>query len=343
MEHFPQASWWSSRCWPGQLKGPQNEHEESGRISGIWKQLSTFTNWQIQEQFVVATTLRPRRYRARYLECAIQGPTARQDADEAERARWIQVLADMLKATHTSMSQLLSTSTKLLRGGRTVSTLRSGVRVLRRFLSLLALNHQQVYPLSWLQLTEYLRVNHEEPCSSAGLKNTYQANSFLKEMAGVPSKQRFTNSQLYHVFHQELLASALPGRPSKQAPRSLVPVLAALNPLVVDHDTPQYFRMFAWWLLLQACHAQGQRPLRHQASRRAASRPHARSQADTVQDNRGRPKPDVQKACCGCVLFCPEPKNRLGAVDEHGEHPERLLAPSPGHTLPRLSQEGAGV
>ena len=172
MEHFPQVFWWSSRGWLGQLKGPQNEHEESGCISGIWKQLTTFTNWQMQELFVVATTLRPRRYRARYLECAIQGPIARQDADEAELARWIQVLADMLKATHTSMGQLLSTSTKLLGGGRTVSTVRSRVRVLRRFLSWLALNHQQVYPLSWLQLTEYLRVKLEEPCSQSWSEDT---------------------------------------------------------------------------------------------------------------------------------------------------------------------------
>ena len=124
------------------------------------------------------------------------------------------------------------------------------VRVLRRFLSWLALNHQQVYPLSWLQLTEYLRVELEEPRSRAGLKNTNHAYSFLEEMAGVPSEQRFTNSQLYHVFHQELLASALRGPPSKQAPRFLVAVLAALKPLVVDHDTPQYLRMFVWWLLL---------------------------------------------------------------------------------------------
>ena len=36
-------------------------------------------------------------------------------------------------------------------------------------------------------------------------------------------------------------------------------------------------------------------------------------------------------------------KNRLEAVDEHGELPERLLAPSPSLTRPRLSQEGAGV
>ena len=119
----------------------------------------------------------------------------------------------MLKATRTSMGQLFSTSTKLLGGGRTVSTLRSRVRVLRRFLSLLALNHQQVYPLSWLQLTEYLRVKLEEPCRRAGLKNTHHAYSFLEEMAGVPSEQRFTNSQLYHVFHPGVARLSPPWSP----------------------------------------------------------------------------------------------------------------------------------
>ena len=121
------------------------------------------------------------------------------------------------------------------------------------------------------------------------------------------------------MFHQELLASALPGRPSKQA----------LKPLVVDHETPQYLRMFAWWLLLQACHAQGQRPLRHQASRRAASRPQARSQADTVQDNRGRPKLDAQKACCGCVLFGPVPKTGGGQFTSMANCPRDYLLPAP--------------
>ena len=119
------------------------------------------------------------------------------------------------------------------------------------------------------------------------------------------------------MFHQELLASALPDRPSKQA----------LKPLVVDHDTPQYLRMFAWWLLLHACHAQGQRPLRHQASRRAASRPQACNHSD--QDNRGRQKPDVQKACCGCVLFCPEPKTGCGQLTSMANFPRDYLLPAP--------------
>ena len=97
IEHFPQASGWSSRGWPGQLKGPQNEHEESGRISGIWKQLSTFTNRQSTVLGVCDSGTNSTAKRGR-------GRTG---------ARSIQVLAVTLKATHPSMGQLLSTSTKL--------------------------------------------------------------------------------------------------------------------------------------------------------------------------------------------------------------------------------------
>ena len=72
--------------------------------------------------------------------------------------------------------------------------------------------------------------------------------------------------------------------------------------------------------------AQGQRPLRHQASR-CASRPQACSHAD--QDNRGRPKPDIQKACCGCVLFCPEPKTGWGQLTSMANFPRDYLLPAP--------------
>ena len=119
---------------------------------------------------MVATTLRPRRYRARYLECAIQGPTARQDADEAERARWIRALADMLKATRTSMGQALVHQHEAPR---------------RRSYCIYP-------PFSRPRASSFpLVVGLEPPASGAGLKNTHQAYSLLEEMAGVPSEQRF--------------------------------------------------------------------------------------------------------------------------------------------------------
>ena len=44
------------------------------------------------DQVAAAATLPPRRFRARYQQGPFQGPSARKDAEEAERARWIQDL-----------------------------------------------------------------------------------------------------------------------------------------------------------------------------------------------------------------------------------------------------------
>ena len=53
------------------------------------------------------------------------------------------------------------------------------------------------------------------------------------------------------VIYKEMLSSATPGRLSKQAPRMLITMIAALENLVSEVDTPPYLRVFAWWLLLQ--------------------------------------------------------------------------------------------
>ena len=47
------------------------------------------------------------------------------------------------------------------------------------------------------------------------------------------------------------MASALPGRPPRQTPRFNTIVLAALEDYVVGLDTPKYWRVFSWWLLVQ--------------------------------------------------------------------------------------------
>ena len=123
------------------------------------------------------------------------------------------------------------------------------VSVFRDFLSWLALNHQQVHPLSWLQLTEYLLVKLEEPRRRAGLKHTPRLH--------IPGRDGWCAFRA--ALHKLLVFPRVPPGvarlsppwfPLKQAPRFLVAVLAALKPLVVDNDTPQYLKMFVWWLLL---------------------------------------------------------------------------------------------
>ena len=83
------------------------------------------------------------------------------------------------------------------------------------------------------------------------MKGVHKAIIFLEEMAGVDAEARFTSNQLYTVVNKELLTTALPGWPRKQAPRMLIAMLAALERMVADSSQVRFFRLFAWWLLVQ--------------------------------------------------------------------------------------------
>ena len=89
-------------------------------------------------------------------------------------------------------------------------------------------------------------------CNRGFFKGSHHSMVFLESMAGVSPQDRFTDRQLYNVLYQELLVAALPGRPAKQAPRVLTAMLVALEHLVVCAQTPRYYRVFSWWLLVWA-------------------------------------------------------------------------------------------
>ena len=76
-------------------------------------------------------------------------PTARRDVEEAERQRWLQILADLLRHSPTPMGELLAAqpgNVEVLGGGKRASTLRSRVRAIRKFLQWLHLAHDIRYP-----------------------------------------------------------------------------------------------------------------------------------------------------------------------------------------------------
>ena len=209
---------------------------------------------RVLDQFAAAANLPQRRYHARYQTRLEEGPTARRDAEDAERLRWVTLLSELLRSTQTPMGQILSTkpgNTQLHGGGKRASTLRSRVRRVQKFLSWLAIHQEKVFPDSVSQLLEFLQVRLSEPCNRGSLKGSHRALVFLEETAGVPAVERLTNTQPHNVSHKELLSSATPARHAKQAPRVLVAILSALEGLVVDTQAAIYLRTFAWWLLLQ--------------------------------------------------------------------------------------------
>ena len=207
------------------------------------------------DQFLLAADKAPRRFRAKFQQGLYQGPNARKEAEESERTKWIELLGSMLSHTPAPMGALLAaepSNLQLLGAGRRAATLRSRVRAVKRFLDWLAVSHVKGYPTELHDYTGYLQARQSEPCTRGALKGAHKALVFMEEVAGVTAQARITTSSLYLVIQKELLANSIPGRPTRQAPRMFMSMLAALEELTVNDKALPYYRVYAWWILLQS-------------------------------------------------------------------------------------------
>ena len=207
----------------------------------------------IADQLVIAADVRPKKFRTKWQRAIYEGPTARKDAEAAERDRWTQLLANLLRSTDTPMGKMIRESPsniQLLGGGRRAGTLRSRVRSVQKFLGWLVASHGISFPVHWRQLTEYLQVRYSEPCVRGALKLVHSSYIFLQEVAGVEDK--LTDSAMYAVSLKELMSQASPERPPRQAPRFPTILLAAFEDTVLSADTPVFVRVLSWWLLVQS-------------------------------------------------------------------------------------------
>ena len=207
----------------------------------------------IADQLVIAADMRPKRFRTKWQRIVYDGPTARKDAETAERDRWIQLLANLLRSTDTPMGKLIRenpSNIQLLGGGRRAGTLRSRVRSVQKFLGWLIASHGVGFPVHWRQLTEYLQVRYSEPCVRGSLKLVHSSYVFLQEVAGMEDK--LTDSAMYVVALKELMSQAIPGKPPRQAPRFPTILLAAFEDMVHAVDRPVFIRVLSLWLLVQS-------------------------------------------------------------------------------------------
>ena len=117
---------------------------------------------------------------------------------------------------------------------------------MKRFLDWLAVSHAKD------DFTGYLQARQLEPCTRGALKGAHKALVFMEEVARVPAQSRTTTSALYLVIQKEVLAHSLPGRPARQAPRMFFSMIAALEDLTVNATTLPYYRVYAWWILVQS-------------------------------------------------------------------------------------------
>ena len=190
-----------------------------------------------EEQFVLACAKEPRRFQSRLQKILFSGPNARRDAEESERQRWILTLGEILRHTSTPMGEFIQRDTerfKLLGSGRRASTLRARVRSIRKYVQWLTISQGFVFPKQVEHCSGCLQTKASGPCTRRALKEAHRAMSFLEQSAGIEDTNRVTATAIYKTIFAEVLVSASPGRPLRQAPRMYVSMLKALELMVVD-------------------------------------------------------------------------------------------------------------
>ena len=91
---------------------------------------------------------------------SFQGPTARQDAERAERNKWLDVFADLLLHLQRLWEYFFLRPVKVA----AYSTLDARVRSICKFWAWLAAAHELPYPTTHMHLAEFLHVRLSEPC-----------------------------------------------------------------------------------------------------------------------------------------------------------------------------------
>ena len=191
-------------------------------------------------QCMAAWEMKPRRYKTKFQRSLYAGPTARRDAEEAERTRWIHELSLIVSGTPTPIAR---------------QCLHVGSRPQSFNLALQSPIAEEVFlvagPLSQGCLSIGDRTSHRllegealrtvQPSCTEEHKRSF---CVLERGDGHTKAQRPTSRELYRVVFRELLSTALPGRPAKQAPRMLVSMLEALETLVACSDVAPYLRVY---------------------------------------------------------------------------------------------------
>ena len=113
------------------------------------------------DQLLMLADWKPRRFRTKWQKLAYEGPTARRDAEQDLRSKYVRILAELLRFTDTPIKKLLREEPKnaeLIGAGRRASTVRSRVRILQKFWSWLAASYGLNFPSNRKQLTEYMQI-----------------------------------------------------------------------------------------------------------------------------------------------------------------------------------------
>ena len=263
--------------WLVQVAGPEAAsrrrryaHHEAGTIvqevlEGAAAKRARTLRDQVEVEVRVADSswrpaVRPNRFRLRADArlASASGPTARAEAEQAERERWkrelvmliVEAGGPVVEATRNSRDQELALAAAA--GGRHARTLCKRVGAWKRVRAWCLDVYSHPFPRNVLQLIEYMQARADEPCGLSALQGVAAGFTFMEACCGYPRGSRLVDEPLFEAFQKELIAgfSGQGLAPLKQAPRYPVGLVLALEREVVDPGVPVCYRCFAWWLLV---------------------------------------------------------------------------------------------
>ena len=122
-----------------------------------------------KDHFLSAAVQKPVAFRTRLQKILFEGATARKDAEDDERSRWLHIFAGIVQNTDTPMARLLREKpgqTQLLGAGkRAASILRARVGAVRRYALWLSTAYGVPFPREVGHLVDYLQARSKEPAT----------------------------------------------------------------------------------------------------------------------------------------------------------------------------------
>ena len=298
---------------------------------------------------VAATTGRvPKTFKSRLQRALYDTPSARQEAEEGERLRWLQALALLVERSPTPMGNLLARqpgSIALLDAGRRAATLRNRIRLLRNYFSWLTATHEVLYPISPEHFVGFLRARASEPVNRGALRNVNRTFTFLHEVTETEQANRLTATPLYDAVYREILTSCEPGRPVKQPPRFPVGLLAVVENFVTT-DSSLHADVWLVGPSAELGHDAFLRPPWLVPSRHHSQRWKSNTALEEDEDQRHRQERVCETSESGrkfIHLFAPVALSRLADPQRAGPIPKRLSPSSPSWSIRQLSADGAQV
>ena len=126
------------------------------------------------EQLVHASGRVPKKARTRLAMTSFAGPCARQDAERAEKGRWLAHLAALLMGTQTPLGQRLvekPAACNSIGMGLRSGTLRNRVHVLRLYFAWQAMAHQVPFSSPEEHVLDYLELKVQETVHSSSFES----------------------------------------------------------------------------------------------------------------------------------------------------------------------------